>query len=152
MGDIVIVKNIIIFNKYNNSPLIFIQMIKYKLVERRNPSKPEATKKLYATPVLSGKKTLKAISVDIVEKSSLTRGDVNSTLDNLVDQIPKYLLDGNSVNLGDLGTLRLSFSSEGVESAEEFNASMIKNVKIIFTPGKDLKKKLADASFQKSSV
>ncbi|MBS2100452.1 HU family DNA-binding protein [Carboxylicivirga linearis] len=127
-------------------------MLKYKLIERGNPRDPAAAKKVYASPVLSGKKGLKAISVDIVEKSSLTRGDVNNTLDNLVDQIPKYLLDGNSVSLGDLGTLRMSFSSERVDSATDFNASMIKNIKIIFTLGKDLKKKLADASFEKASI
>ncbi|MBK3519510.1 HU family DNA-binding protein [Carboxylicivirga marina] len=126
-------------------------MLKYKLIERANPRNPEAPKKLYASPVLSGKKGLKAIAIDIVEKSSLTRGDVNSTLDNLVDQIPKYLLDGNSVNLGDLGTLRISFSSDGVESEEDFNAASIKNLKLIFTPGKDLKKKLLDASFEKAN-
>lgn len=124
-------------------------MLKYKLIERANPRDPQAPKKVYATPVLNGKKDLKAIGIDIVEKSSLTRGDVNNTLDNLVDQVPKYLLDGQSVNLGDLGTLRISFSSEGVESEEDFHTSKIKNVKLIFTPGKELKKKLRDASFDK---
>ena len=98
----------------------------------------------------SGRKTLKNISRDIEDKSSLSRGDIGNVLDNLVDQIPKYLLDGQTVSLGELGSLRLTLSSEGADKAKDFNASMIKNVKIVFTPGKMLKEEVAKATFEKA--
>ena len=102
-------------------------MLKYKLIEKGLPNDPTAPKKYYATNVLKGKKTIQAISKDIVDLSSLSRGDVQNVLANLVDQIPKYLLEGQSVNLVELGTMRVSYSSEGVENEIEFNTTKIKN-------------------------
>jgi hypothetical protein len=55
-----------------------------------------------------------------------------------------------SVSLGDLGTLRLSFSSEGVEKPEDFNVSMISGVKVVFIPSVELKKQLVDIKFEKA--
>ena len=125
-------------------------MLSYKLVEKGNPSDRKAPKKYYANHVSKGRKTFKDIRVDIEDKSSLTRGDIGSVLDNLVDQVPKYLLDGQTVSLGELGSLRLSFSSAGAVKPEEFDASMIKNVKIVFTPGVTLKEQIAKAKFEKA--
>lgn len=124
-------------------------MLKYKFVERRNPSKPAAPKKLYASPVKVGTKTITSLSMDIANVSSLNRGDVNNVISNMVEHIPKELLQGKSVSLGELGTLRISFSSEGVESEEDFNTSKIKKVKVIFTPGVLIKNEIKKAKFRK---
>ena len=124
-------------------------MLKYKLIERGNPGDREAPKKIYATCVKKGTKTLKGIGVDIADISSLSRGDVNNVLTNLVEQIPKYLLDGNSVSLGELGSLRMSFSSEGVDTEADFNVNKIKGLKIVFTPGKALNEEIDIAKFEK---
>lgn len=125
-------------------------MLTYKLVEKGNPSDSTAPKKYYANHVNKGKKTFAEIKRDIEDMSSLTRGDIGNVLDNLVDQVPKYLLDGQSVSLGELGTLRLSFSSEGAINPDEFEVGMIKNIKIIFTPGVLLKEAIAKAKFEKA--
>jgi predicted histone-like DNA-binding protein len=124
--------------------------MKYKLTERRNPQNPQAAPKLYASPVNEGKVSQKDIAADIVGLSSLARGDVANVIDSLIDTVPKYLLMGKSVSLGDLGTLRISFSSEGVSSAADFNASMITGVKIIFTPSVELKKQIDGIRFEKA--
>ena len=125
-------------------------MLKYKLIEKANPRDLTAPKKFYASHVSSGRKTIKNISRDIEDKSSLSRGDISNVLDNLVDQIPKYLLDGQLVSLGELGSFRLTLSSEGSEQEKDFKSNMIKNVKIIFTPGKMLKDEVAKARFEKA--
>ncbi|MCY1718799.1 HU family DNA-binding protein [Prolixibacteraceae bacterium Z1-6] len=125
-------------------------MLKYKLIEKANPQDVTAPKKFYASHASSGRKTLKNISRDIEDKSSLSRGDISNVLDNLVDQIPKYLLDGQTVSLGDLGSIRLTLSSEGAGEEKDFKVNMIKNVKIIFTPGKMLKEEVAKAKFEKT--
>jgi len=52
------------------------------------------------------------------------------------------------VKLGDFGTLRLNLQSEGVEQGQKFSAANIKGVKVIFTPGVDLKKSLAETAFE----
>jgi hypothetical protein len=57
---------------------------------------------------------------------------------------------GKSVNLGNLGTLRLSFKSEGVSEASNFNTNMISNVKVVFTPSVDFRGSLDKISFEKT--
>jgi len=123
--------------------------MKYKLVARKNPQNPQAPGKLYATPVNSGKLSQKDISADIVALSSLSRGDVSNVIDNLLDTVPKYLLMGKSVNLGALGTFRLSFSSKGVDTPEAFNTNLISGVKVIFTSGSELREKIKQVKFEK---
>jgi predicted histone-like DNA-binding protein len=95
------------------------------------------------------KKTLKNISQDIEDKLSLSRGDIGNVLDNLVDQIPKYLLDGQTGKLGDLGSFRLSINGIGTNKEKDYHVSQIKKVRIIFTPGKMLKEEIAKAKYEK---
>ncbi|MGQ8335611.1 HU family DNA-binding protein [Sunxiuqinia sp. A32] len=124
-------------------------MLTYKLVERGNPSDPTAPKKLYASPVKKGTKTISSLSTDIADISSLSRGDISNVITNLVERIPKDLLEGNSVSLGELGTLRIGFSSDGVEDEKDFHTNKIKNLKVIFTPGKLIKEEIKKAKFSK---
>ncbi|APD06951.1 hypothetical protein UJ101_01432 [Flavobacteriaceae bacterium UJ101] len=125
--------------------------MKYKLVERGNPGNAEAAKKWYANPVKQGTKTLDTISKDISGRSSLTSGDVSNVIENLIEQLPKYLVEGNSVKLGNLGTFRISFSSEGVEKPADFTTDKIRGVKILFTPSSIVKKELETMKFEQMS-
>ena len=123
--------------------------MKYKMIERGNPINPAAPKKLYATPVYDGMVNMKTLEDDLVLISSLSRGDIASVLTNTLDIIPKYLLMGKSVKLGELGTLRISFSSEGVDAPGEFTVGMIKGKRVIFTPGPLLRTILDRMTFEK---
>jgi predicted histone-like DNA-binding protein len=122
--------------------------MKYKLVERGNPAKPAAPKKWYANPVNAGKFTVRDFAKEIAGRSSLTRGDIENTLDNFLEELPTFLKIGMSIQLGEFGTLRLSLSSEGTDTPEDFNTSYIKGVRVIFTPGRELKKALEDTPFE----
>ncbi len=123
--------------------------MKYKLIERGNPGNKDAQKKWYASPVQSGKAvTIDELAKQIAGRSSLTRGDLNNALQNVVDELPLFLMMGRSVQLGDFGTLRLSFSSDGVEDPKKFNTEMIRSVKIIFTPGKLIKSEIENLTFE----
>ncbi|MDR0732979.1 MAG: HU family DNA-binding protein [Dysgonamonadaceae bacterium] len=124
--------------------------MKYKLIPRSNPNDPQAAKKLYASPVNDGKISQEEIAEEIVALSSLSRGDVANVIDSTIDTIPKYLLMGKSVSLGDLGTFRVSFSSKGVNNANEFNVAMISGIRIIFTPSVKLKKLIEGIHFEKA--
>ena len=123
--------------------------MKYKLIQRANPQNRNQSK-WYAMPVNEGKITKQNITAEIVGISSLSRGDVSNVIESVIDTIPKYLLMGKSVNLGDFGTLRLSFSSEGVSAPETFNTNMISGVKVVFTPSTTLKASLDGIRFEKS--
>jgi predicted histone-like DNA-binding protein len=56
---------------------------------------------------------------------------------------------GKSVNLGELGTFRISFSSEGVEDPKDFTVDKISGVHILFTPGTELRRKLGSIRFER---
>ena len=61
---------------------------------------------------------------------------------------------GHTVRVGDLGTIRVSFKSDGVENITDFNAgAMIKNPRIIFTPSKEFRESvLQGIQFQNAGV
>ena len=124
--------------------------VQYKLVLKGNPGNANAPKKFYATPAARGKTSIKEISKDIADISSLNYGDISNVLNNFVQLIPKYLANGNIVSLGEIGTLMLNFSSEGTLTEESFTTSKISNVKIVFKPGSDLKQSLGGLSFTKA--
>lgn len=123
--------------------------MKYKLIERGKPGDETAPKKWYASPVNAGKTDFKAIAKQVAGRSSLTTGDVANVIQNFLELLPTYLVDGKSVQLGDFGTFRISFSSEGVEAQEEFNVNKIKSRKVIFTPSSDFKSALNEMEFHK---
>ncbi|MDR2125676.1 MAG: HU family DNA-binding protein [Prevotellaceae bacterium] len=122
--------------------------MKYKVLEKGNPGNPDAPKKQYAGAVNAGKFTLKQLAKEIAGRSSLTRGDVENVLNNFIDELPIFLKLGLSVKLGDFGTLRLNIVSEGVDTGKKFTTDNIKGVKVIFTPGVELKESLKDIVFE----
>ena len=124
--------------------------MKYKLVEKGNPQKPDAPKKWYANPVNQGVISKAQISKEISGRSSLTAGDISNVIENLIEELPKYLIAGNSVKLGEFGTFRLSISGEGSDTKEGYSASNIKSAKVIFTPGTELKKALDAIHYEKA--
>ncbi|MDR0700771.1 MAG: HU family DNA-binding protein [Tannerella sp.] len=124
--------------------------MKYKMIQRENPQ-DRSKVKWYAAPVNDGKITKTDLAKEIVNISSLSRGDVSNVIESLIDVIPKYLLMGKSISLGELGTMRVSFGSEGVEDPGSFNAGKIDNVKIVFTSGVELKRQLGEIRFEQES-
>jgi hypothetical protein len=61
---------------------------------------------------------------------------VSAVLNDLTKVLKRHWGNGEIVRFGDFGT------SEGAETVEKFNASLIKGGKVIFRPGIDLKKGL----------
>ena len=95
----------------NSEQTIKKSYMKYRLVQKANPLEPETKRKWYASPVKEGTINNYQLSKGIAGKSSLTRGAVMNVIENMVDEIPRYLIEGYSVNLNNFGTLRLSLSS-----------------------------------------
>lgn len=73
-----------------------------------------------------------------------------AVLEALVQLLPDYLTDGRSVKLGDFGSFRLTLSSEGADTAETFNSSMIKKSKLHFRPGKLIRDALTTIEYEKA--
>lgn len=121
----------------------------YKIVQRRNPQKPEEAKKFYPAPVYSGEITLRSLAEEISQTCTLTQADVSAVMESLLQKLPLLLANGHSVRLGEFGIMKLSFSAKGKEKKEEVSSAEIKNTHILFLAGIELKKKLKDVSFTK---
>jgi len=120
-----------------------------KAVERANPQNRDE-KKFYATVATRGMIDLDGLAGVISEFSSLSRGDIYSVLLNLLDAIPKELLDGKTVKLGKLGTMSLNVDCEGVATAEEVTGDIVKSVHVVFRPSQELKDDLDKFSIRTS--
>ncbi|ATA90036.1 MULTISPECIES: HU family DNA-binding protein [Bacteroidota] len=124
--------------------------IKYKVIQRVQPGvSGGGDKKYYATNTISGEKTLVDLTKEIEKISTVSGADIRAVLYALVDVMQSSLADGNAVRLGELGSLRVSISSDGKTSEKEVTTASIRGAKVLFTPGKDLKKMLDTLEFQK---
>ncbi|MDR1091706.1 MAG: HU family DNA-binding protein [Prevotella sp.] len=125
--------------------------VNYVLVERGNPGNPQAPKKFYAQAKSSGELTLRKLSREISESSTtVSDTDVLAVLNDLTKILKRHLSNGEIVRFGDFGTFQVALTSEGAETVDKFHASLIKNQKITFRPGIDLKEMLATVKYEKA--
>jgi predicted histone-like DNA-binding protein len=124
--------------------------VKYNVVERGNPGKPDAPKKFYPSIESSGRKTLRQMAGRIAEISTVSSTDTLAVLEALLTTIPQELASGNIVELGDFGNFWLKTDSEGAETADVVRASQIKGILPRFNPGKEFKKVLEAIEFEKA--
>ena len=114
-------------------------MAKFKLTQKKNPQDKAAPAKWYAIPSVVNRLTTRTVCKVVTRNTTTAPTEAESTFNLVCDGIVHELQQGNSVQLGELGWLRLSFGSEGVEDLTKFDAaSMIKNLKVIFSPSKTL--------------
>ena len=123
--------------------------LKYRLVQKGNPAKPDDPKKFYANSVTRGDISLRELAKEIAEISTVSVVDTSAVIESLLQIIPRHVIDGEIVRLGDFGSFSVRLSSEGAESESSFSSNLIKGVKLSFRPGKELKKALDDAEFEK---
>ncbi len=124
--------------------------MKYNILKRANPLKPSDPKKFYAAPVYAGEVTMRALADEISEVCTLTPADVIAVIEALLQRLPALLKNGQIIRLGDFGTIKLSFSAKGKIKQEEVHAGDIKNVRVLFLPSVELKRKLQDIGFAKN--
>ena len=124
--------------------------IKFKVIERGQPGVAGGgIKKQYASPVMDGELSLAEMTKAIEKICTVSGADIRAVLYALVDVAIDSLADGTIVRLGDLGSLRITLSSEGKEKPEDVTASAVKEVGVIFTPGTRIKETLATVKFEK---
>ena len=123
---------------------------KFNVITRYNPQDPEAPKKYYASVKSSGRVTLRELSQQIAQFSTVSTVDTMAVLEALLILIPCEISRGNVVELGEFGTLWMRIQSEGSDTLEEVKANNIKRVLPRFTPGKVFKQILNNTEFVKN--
>ena len=123
--------------------------IKFKVVKRKLLAGAEKDSvKNYAIAKSTGVSDLDKLCKLICSRSTLSSADVKAVLDSLNWAMDLELSSGNVVQLGELGNFRMSISSEGTNTPEEFNASKIKGARIIFYPGAALRTTREEVTFE----
>lgn len=124
--------------------------LKYKLIERRNLGKDQESnpKKLYAMPVYSDLVSFDELLGEISE-AGIPSNQVKGVIDRMNYLIKKHLAAGRKVQFGEFGNFRYGVGSEGVLTEDAFKTSLIRQPRIIFSPGSTLRKAKKNTSFEK---
>ena len=123
---------------------------KFNVVTRPNPQDPEAPRKYYASVKSSGRVTLRELSQQIAQFSTVSTVDTMAVLEALLILIPREISRGNVVELGDFGSFWMRIQSDGSDTLEEVKANNIKRVLPRFTPGKVFRRALNNTEFVKN--
>ena len=125
--------------------------IKFNVIERGRPGVAGGgEKKFYASAQSNGDLTLAGLTRQIERSSTVSGADIRAVLYAMVEAMEDALANGQIVRMGDLGSLRVSLSSNGEETAEAVKGSSIRNARVIFTPGKAIKNMLGNVSFERA--
>uniref|UniRef100_UPI00404B9B25 HU family DNA-binding protein n=1 Tax=Flavobacterium sp. TaxID=239 RepID=UPI00404B9B25 len=124
-------------------------MVKYRVLERKNPSEKKLPGKYYAKAVTHEVIGMEELSELIADQSTVSETDILAVLNSLERNIISQIKKGNLVRLGRLGSLQLSLKSMGSENADEVSSSNVLIKRILFRPGRRLKDALALLRFTK---
>ena len=129
-------------------------MAKFKLMKRKKLQDGDGPEVWHAIPVVASRLDARTVCRAAMRNTTIAPAEAELVLSLLCDGIVHELQLGNSVQLGSLGWMRLSFSSEGVTDVSRFDAaSMMKNVKLVFTPSKELLEDIKDGlAFENAGV
>ena len=123
-------------------------MINYSVFMWKNPTVENAVEKAYAKNQVSEIWTLEKFAKHISDHNGVySRGTVKGVISDMCECLVEQLLNGNKIQLGELGTFGISISSVGADSIEKFTARNIKAVNILFAPGVDFENLLGRAEF-----
>lgn len=124
-------------------------MIKYAVKQRVNPQAPTDPRKHYAFVQNQGAINLRQLARRISRESTISMMDTIAVLEGLLQVVPDLLADGKIVKLGDLGTFRVTISSEGADIPDDFNSTFIKGLNVKFWPGVEFRDQLNQIKFKK---
>lgn len=73
------------------------------------------------------------------EDAGVTEEQMNAALKAYQTQFRQLLLNGHSINMGSLGTFRLSMSAKSAASSDDVTTDLIRRLRVIYTPSVQIK-------------
>ena len=123
-------------------------MINYSVFMQMNALKPDQPEKAYARAQVNEVMTFEKFVRHIADHNGVfSRGTVKGVVSDMCVCLVEQLLNGNKVQLGELGTFGISLTCEGAETLQKFTADNIIGVNILFTPGVDFENLRSRAEF-----
>lgn len=125
--------------------------VKYKLVLKKDLTKGATAdaKRYYASAPVSGMMNFNSICEVIADRSTASDGDVVLVVRGLIRVMEEALLRNEVVQMDTLGNFRLSIGSSGTVAEKDFQATLIRKPKIIFTPGSKLRAMIEKVSLER---
>lgn len=90
--------------------------------------------KWYGRAVSMGTVSTRTLAEEISHSTTVTRSDVAAVLIELFNVMKAHLLNSQTVELDDIGSFKVGFSSTGVDKEADFTANNIKSYRIIYRP------------------
>ena len=123
------------FNNIITNHLKVNAMVEFEVKSKKQTiGKKKGQTVYYAVPKSNQHMTLDALCDMIMDETSLSRGDVMNTLITLGKMACRSLKMGASIDLGDLGSLRIYFPPKMMDDMKDVTAATLKKPKIVFTP------------------
>ena len=114
--------------------------MKIRWVLRHNPQNRLLPPKYYAAPVFAGRRDAGEMIRQIAGRSVLSAGDIVDAFANAGEVAANWLAAGCSVELPEIGSLLLEFSSEGFDDPADFRPESLRGVRLRFYPSRQLMK------------
>lgn len=92
----------------------------------------------YAAPKTVQRITARQLEDKIVRGTSLARGDVRNALTTLAEFVSSSLQQGASVDLGDLGAIKVVIGSQLMDTPQEVTAATLKTPAVRFFPKQEM--------------
>jgi len=123
--------------------------LKVHTVKRKVLAGENAGREMYFGQVrLNEVVSLEKFSRQVSANTTATPTDVEAVINGLVEVLVDELDDGSIVELGELGNMRMSAGSSGVEKPEDFHCRMMRKPRIVLTPGKPLRDALNATTYE----
>jgi predicted histone-like DNA-binding protein len=89
----------------------------------------------------------KEVAQKLADETTLNPKEAEMAVSQLLKVVTNLLLEGHTVQLGSLGSFRVTLSSEGSARESEATANKIKKVNVRFMESEELKAAMKKATF-----
>jgi len=123
--------------------------VKYNVIEKKLPgSNNNGQIKYFAVVKSTSKVGLTEMTSYIESICTVNGADIRAVLYALEEFIIKSLNDGKTVEIGEIGNIKVRVNSEGEDSANLVSLKSIKKARATFLPGKRLKNMLRNLTYK----
>ena len=119
----------------------------FNKVQRVNPRNPKGDRKWYPVLKSIGKVDEHDVAKMLADETTLNPKEAEMAVYQLQKVVSRMLLDGHTVQLGDLGTFNLTITAEG-QKEKKVSADDIKKVNLRFRISKKMREVLNKATFK----
>ena len=123
--------------------------VTYNVIEKKLPgSNNKGQVKYFAVVKSTSKVGLTEMTSYIESICTVNGADIRAVLYGLEEFIIKSLNDGKTVEIGEIGNIKVRVNSEGEDSANLVTPKSIKKARATFLPGKRLKNMLRNLTYK----